>query len=84
LTDGKSYDVPHRDFVLISRAVIDLGVTDDPATRIYDRIVRISPLHIVRIENLQLLSSVSQVAGRVLPLPSATQRCVVIGSSVSG
>jgi hypothetical protein len=53
LTGGKSYDVPHRDFMMLSRTVIDIGVTADPASSIYDRIVRISPLHIVRIENLQ-------------------------------
>ena len=53
LTDGKTYDVPHRDFLMISRTVIDIGVASDPATRVYDRIVRVWPLHIVRVENLQ-------------------------------
>ncbi len=53
LTDGKGYDVPHRDFLMISRTVIDIGVARDPASGIYDRIVRVAPLHIVRIENLQ-------------------------------
>lgn len=53
LTDGKAYDVPHRDVVLVSRTVIDIGVARNPTTRIYDQIVRISPLHIVRLENLQ-------------------------------
>ncbi len=53
LTDGKSYDVPHRDFVMIARTVIDIGVSRRTDKGIYDEIVRISPLHIVRIENLQ-------------------------------
>ena len=53
LTDGNAYDVPHRDVVLVSRSVIDIGVTSNPTTRIYHQIVRTSPLHIVRIENLQ-------------------------------
>jgi len=53
LTDGKAYDVPHRDFVMIARTVIDIGVASNPAGGIYDQIVRVSPLHIVRIENLQ-------------------------------
>jgi len=53
LTDGKSYDVPHRGFLMISRTVIDIGVASDSATRVYDRIVRVSPLQIVRVENLQ-------------------------------
>jgi len=53
LTDGKAYDVPHRDFVMIARTVIDIGIASNPAGGIYDQIVRVSPLHIVRIENLQ-------------------------------
>ena len=52
LTDGKSYEVPHRDFLMILRMVIDVGIATDAASRIYDQIVRISPLHIVRVENL--------------------------------
>jgi len=53
LTDGKSYEVPHRDFLMISRTVIDIGVSRQNDKGIYDQIARISPLHIVRIENLQ-------------------------------
>jgi hypothetical protein len=53
LTDGKSYEVPHRDFVMIARNVIDIGVARRTANGIYDEIARISPLHIVRVENLQ-------------------------------
>ena len=53
LTDGKSYSVPHRDFVMIARTVIDIGVATNAGSGIYDQIVRVSPLHIVRIENLQ-------------------------------
>jgi hypothetical protein len=53
LTDGKSYDVPHRDFVMISRTVIDIGVSRHTDKGIYDEFVRISSLHIVRVENLQ-------------------------------
>jgi hypothetical protein len=53
LTDGKSYDVPHRDFVMIARNVIDIGLARTTGEGIYDQIARISPLHIVRVENLQ-------------------------------
>jgi hypothetical protein len=53
LTDGKSYDVPHCDFLMISRAVIDVGISHQSEPGIYDQIVRVSPLHIVRVENLQ-------------------------------
>jgi hypothetical protein len=53
LTDGQSYDVPHRDFVMIARTVIDIGVSRTAGEGIYDQIVRISPLHSVRVENQQ-------------------------------
>jgi hypothetical protein len=53
LSDGKHYDVPHRDFLMIARNIIDVGFASDVASGIYDKIVQISPLHIVRIENLQ-------------------------------
>ena len=53
LADGKSYDVPHRDFVMIARTVIDIGVSTSPNGGVSDQIVRVSPLHIVRVENLQ-------------------------------
>ena len=52
LTDGKTYDVPHRDFLMISRYLIDVGVASED-TGIYDRIVHVAPLHIVRVEHLQ-------------------------------
>ena len=35
LTDGKSYDVPHRDFVMIARNVIDIGVARTTGEGIY-------------------------------------------------
>ncbi len=53
LTGGKTYDIPHRDFVMIARTVIDIGIATNPSSSVYDQIVRVSPLHIVRVENLQ-------------------------------
>ena len=41
------------DLSLLARTVVDIGVATNPASGIYDQIVRVSPLHIVRIENLQ-------------------------------
>jgi hypothetical protein len=38
---------------MIARNIIDVGIATNPAAGIYDQIVRILPLHIVRIENLQ-------------------------------
>ncbi len=53
LTDGKSYDVPHREFVMISRTVIHIGVASQPNGGLYDQIIRVSPLRIVRVKSLQ-------------------------------
>lgn len=52
LTDGKYYDVPRRSFLMIARHIISVGLTNNPGSGICDQI-GISPLHIVRIENLQ-------------------------------
>ncbi|MGI8966451.1 MAG: hypothetical protein ACR2H1_10255 [Limisphaerales bacterium] len=52
-TDGKAYDIPPHDFVMVARTIIDIGVARNSANGIHDQIVRISPLHIVRVENLQ-------------------------------
>jgi hypothetical protein len=53
LTDGSGYDVMHPDFVLLAKSVIDVGIPSAKASPIADSIVRISPLHIVKIETLQ-------------------------------
>ena len=42
-----------RDFVMVAKTVIDIGIASNPGSGIYDQIVRVSPLHIVRIESLQ-------------------------------
>lgn len=50
LTDGKTYEVRHREFLMIGRTLIILGMASNPETGIYDQIIHISPLHIVRAE----------------------------------
>ncbi len=53
LSDGSSYEVKHPEFVLLSKSVIDLGIASSQTDPIADFIVRISPLHVVKIETLQ-------------------------------
>lgn len=43
LTDGKSFEVPHRNFVMVARNVIDIGIATSLESGICDQIVRISP-----------------------------------------
>jgi hypothetical protein len=53
LTDGKTYDVLHPEFVWVLRARVDIAVPADPRTGIVDHVDHCSLLHIVRVEDLQ-------------------------------
>jgi hypothetical protein len=54
LSDGSSYQVDHPESVLLTRHALDLGTgVHDLRSRVVDKIVRISPLHIVKVETLQ-------------------------------
>ncbi len=53
LTDGSNYEIRHPEFILLTRYVIGIGILSNGHGRITDSIVRISPLHIVKIETLQ-------------------------------
>ena len=52
MTDGKSFDIQHPDFVWVFRNRLDLAVLADPAQNIVDHVVRCFFLHIVRVEEL--------------------------------
>ena len=51
LTDGRTYDVRHRELAMIGRSTVAIGVPaindDEP---IYDRLITVSLLHIVQAE----------------------------------
>jgi hypothetical protein len=53
MTDGKTYDVLHPEFVLVLRARVDIGIPADPIVGIMDHVEHCSLLHIVRVEPLQ-------------------------------
>jgi hypothetical protein len=52
VTDGKTYDIRHPENVLISRGRVDIGVSDDPASGVAERVDFVSLLHIVRSEDI--------------------------------
>ena len=58
LTDGKTYDILHPEFVLVLRQRVDIGIPDDPVTGILERVEHCSLLHIVRVEPLEAASPV--------------------------
>jgi hypothetical protein len=53
LTDGKSFDVLHPEFVWVFRNRLDLAILADASQNIVDHVERCFLLHIVRIEELQ-------------------------------
>jgi len=52
-TDGRTFEIPHRDHLYISQHTLEIGVTPDPTTGIPEESVHASPLHVVRIEILR-------------------------------
>jgi hypothetical protein len=52
ITDGKTFDINHPDFVLVLRSRVDIGMPQDPESGILDRVEHYSLLHIVRVEEL--------------------------------
>lgn len=49
-SDGKYYDIRHPEQVMLSRSVVDIGITKRNHNGIMDKIVRCSLLHVVRVE----------------------------------
>ena len=53
MTDGKSFDVLHPDFVWVFRNRLDIAIMADAERNIVDHVVRCFFLLIVRVEELQ-------------------------------
>jgi hypothetical protein len=52
MTDGRTFDINHPDFVLVLRSRVDIGIPQDLESGILDRVEHCSLLHIVRVEKL--------------------------------
>jgi hypothetical protein len=52
MTDGKTFDISHPEFVLILRSRVDIGIPQDSENGVLDRVEHCSLLHIVRVEEL--------------------------------
>ena len=63
LTDGTKFEVPHPDFLTISKLAIHVAVDPVGKDEIPSRIVRISPLHITHIEPLESHEPAAGTAG---------------------
>lgn len=49
-SDGSHYDVHHRDFIILSKLSVEIGVMAHDPEDIPDRLVSCDPLHITRID----------------------------------
>ena len=56
LTDGRKFDIFHPDRVLVLRGRVDIGVAPDTKSDILERVEHCSLLHIVRVEELPVIS----------------------------
>jgi hypothetical protein len=52
LTDGKTYDLYHPEMCMVGKRSVTIGITAQPADVLYDRTIKLDPLHIVRLEPL--------------------------------
>jgi hypothetical protein len=52
MTDGKTYDIPHPDFVWVLKSRFLVGMDGDTKNGIPDRADHCSLLHVVRVEEL--------------------------------
>lgn len=52
-TDGRSFNLPHRVFLMVTRHTLEIAPAPDAETGVPEKIVHASPLHVVRVELLQ-------------------------------
>jgi hypothetical protein len=52
LTTGTTYDVRHRDLIMVGRRSAIIGISNQPQSTVYDRTIKVDLLHIVGIEEL--------------------------------
>ncbi len=54
VTTGQTYDIRHPELVWVRRQCTDVALDPDPKTGVIEHSERVSLLHIVRIEDLEL------------------------------
>jgi hypothetical protein len=52
-THGRSFDIPDRDFLMITKHTLAIALSPDAATGIPEQVVHGAPLQVVRVELLQ-------------------------------
>ncbi len=52
-TDGKTFEIPHWDFLFVTAHTVEIGVPADPVSGMPAQRVVASPLHVIRVESAQ-------------------------------
>ena len=52
MTDGRAYDVYHPEMCMVGKRSVTIGITAQPTDVLYDRTIKLDPLHILRLEPL--------------------------------
>ena len=52
VTDGSHYDILHPEFCMVGKADVAVGVSSNPDTYLFDRLIKIDCRHIVKIYEL--------------------------------
>jgi hypothetical protein len=55
-TDGRSVEIPHRDFLIIGKRTVEVFVSADPVGGVSPQTFVASALHVVRVEVAQGLA----------------------------
>jgi hypothetical protein len=57
LTTGESYEIRHRDLIMVGRRSLIIGIPSDAAPTVYDRTIKVDNLHVVSVEELPVPSA---------------------------
>jgi hypothetical protein len=57
MTDGTTIDVKHPDSMIVTRRTAILGIGTNPAHKIFDELVEIDVLHVIRLEAVESSAS---------------------------
>jgi hypothetical protein len=52
MADGKSIELYHSGMCMVGKRWVIIGIPAQPSDELYDRTIKVDPLHIVRLEPL--------------------------------
>jgi hypothetical protein len=64
MTDGISYEIRHPDLLWVGRSTAMVGLTGQAGQTFYERAIKISLLHVVRLEPLEVAQTSASTGGQ--------------------